>query len=519
MQSSGGYTRTWNSIRNSTVAVLLQFISLLVGFFSRKIFLDYLGTEVLGLNTTAASLLNFLNIAELGVGAAISVTLYKPIFQEDRQTIREIVALQGWLYRKIAWFIIMGSCVLMCFFPRIFSKMELPMWYAYATYAVLLFSSLLSYFVNYKQILLSADQKEYKIQFCFKLVLIFKLVAQALAVKFLSNPYIWWLVLEVLFAIVASLFLNRVIYKDYPYLKESVESPGELRHKFPDVVTKVKQMFFHKIGGFVLGQTTPLIIYAYASLTLVALYGNYMIITNNLNNLLVAMFAGLGGSVGNMIAEGNRPLILKVFKELFSSRFLAVMVCSICIWLLADPFISVWLGSEYLLDRTTLLLIIVIFFLGAMRTVVDTFLNAYGMFWDIWAPMVESLLNLGFSIALGHYFGLHGILCGVIISQLLIIYTWRPYFLFAKGMKESLWIYIVLFIKHLLAGAVCFFAVRALSEHIQVDPTAGIWQFLVYASIIFACSTLILGGLLYATEFGMRSFVKRMLTVTGLIKQ
>ena len=376
MHSGGGYTRTWNSIRNSTVAVLLQFISLLIGFFSRKIFLDYLGTEVMGLNSTGASLLGFLNIAELGIGAAISVTLYKPIFQEDRQTIKEIVALQGWLYRKIAWFIIIGSAVLMCFFPSIFSKMELPMWYAYATYAVLMFSSLLSYFVNYKQILLSADQKEYKIQFSFRLISILKMVAQALAVKFLANPYIWWLSLEVVFAITASYFLNRVIYKDYPYLKGKVPKAGELRHKFPDVVTKVKQMFFHKIGGFVLGQTTPIIIYAYASLTLVALYGNYMIITNNLNYLMGAMLAGLGGSVGNMIAEGNQTLILKVFKELFSSRFLAVMVCSICIWFLADPFICVWLGADYLLDRTTLLLIIVIFFLGAMRVVVDTFLNS-----------------------------------------------------------------------------------------------------------------------------------------------
>ena len=519
MQQGGGYTRTWNSIRNSTVAVLLQFISLLVGFFSRKIFLDYLGTEVLGLNSTAASLLGFLNIAELGIGSAISVTLYRPIFQKDTQSIKEIVALQGWLYRKIAWFIIIGSAVLMCFFPRIFAKMELPMWYAYATYAVLLFSSLLSYFVNYKQILLSADQKEYKIQFSFRLISIFKLVAQALAVKFLANPYVWWLALEVLFAITASFFLNKVIYKDYPYLKENVENPGELRHRFPDVVTKVKQMFFHKIGGFVLSQTSPIIIYAYASLTLVALYGNYMILTNNLGYLLAAMFAGLGGSVGNMIAEGDRPLILKVFKELFSSRFLAVMVSAICMWILADSFISVWLGSEYILDKTTLLLIIVIFFLGNMRSVVDTFINSYGLFQDIWSPLVEAVLNLGFSIGLGYYYGLHGILSGVIISQLLIIFTWKPYFLFSKGMKEPIGIYIVLYLKHLLAGAVCFIAVRAISGVIPIDPAAGIWQFLLYASIVFACCALILGGLLYATEFGMRSFVRRMLTITGIIKE
>ena len=519
MQSSGGYTRTWNSIRNGSVAVLLQFISLLVGFFSRKIFLDYLGTEVMGLNSTAASLLGFLNIAELGIGAAISVTLYKPIFQEDRQTIKEIVALQGWLYKKIAWFIIIGSAVLMCFFPSIFSKMELPMWYAYATYAVLLFSSLLGYFVNYKQIILGADQKEYKIQFSFRLVSIFKMVAQALAVKFLAQPYIWWLALEVAFAVIASFFLNKVIYKDYPYLKEQVANAGGLRHKFPDVVTKVKQMFFHKIGGFVLGQTSPIIIYAYASLTLVALYGNYMIITNNLGYLLGAMFAGLGGSVGNMIAEGNRPLILKVFKELFSSRFLAVMVCCICIWLLADPFISVWLGAEYLLDRTTLLLIIIIFYLGAMRTVVDTFINSYGMFQDIWAPLVEAALNLGFSIGLGYFYGLHGILSGVIISLILIVFTWKPYFLFSKGLKEPVWIYIVLYAKHLIVGAISFFATKAFAGLIHIDPAAGIWQFIIYASIVFVFCTIVLGGLLYASEFGMRSFVKRMLTITGLIKQ
>ncbi|MBO4844111.1 MAG: sugar transporter [Bacteroidales bacterium] len=519
MQTGGGYTRTWNSIRNSTVAVLLQFVSLLVGFFSRKIFLDYLGTEVLGLNSTASSLLGFLNIAELGIGAAISVTLYKPIFQEDRKSIKEIVALQGWLYRKIAWFIIIGSAVLMCFFPRIFAKMELPMWYAYATYAVLLFSSLLGYFVNYKQILLSADQKEYKIQFSFRFISIFKLVAQALAVKFLAHPYIWWLALEVLFAITASFFLNKVIYKDYPYLKGSVSDVAELRHKYPDVVTKVKQLFFHKIGGFVLTQTSPIIIYAYASLTLVALYGNYLIITNNLNYLLGAMFAGLGGSVGNMIAEGNRPLILKVFKELFSSRFLAVMVSSICIWFLADPFISVWLGAEYLLDRTTLLLIIILFFLGAMRSVVDTFINSYGLFQDIWSPIAEAVLNLGFSIGLGYFYGLHGILLGVMISQLLIIFTWKPYFLFTKGLKEPVWVYVLLYAKHLLAGAITFFIVRAIIGFIPIDPAAGIWQFLLYASIVFVCCALILGGLLYATEFGMRSFVKRMLTITSLIKE
>ena len=514
----GGYTRTKNSIRNSVVSVLFQVIALTIGFFSRKIFIDYLGTEVLGLSSTASSLLGFLNLAELGIGSAIAVTLYKPLFEKDKETIKEIIAMQGWLYRNIALFIIGGSVVLMCFFPLIFAKMELPLWYAYVTFSVFLFSSMLGYFVNYKMILLSADQKEYKIQLGVRIVSISKLVLQAIAVKYFSQPYIWWISLEFVSAVVNSFIINKIVYKNYPYLKEGVNHPREFRHKYPDVVTKVKQLMFHKIAGFVLNQTSPIIIYAYASLTMVTLYGNYLIITNNLSWLLGAMFAGLTASVGNMLVEGNRTLILKVFKELFSSRFLAVATCSICTWLLADPFITVWLGAEYLLDKTTLLMIIVLFFLGTMRVVVDTFISAYGLFQDIWAPVIESVLNLGCSIGLGFYFGLHGILGGVIISLVLIVFLWKPFFLFSQGLKESIWTYIGLYVKHLLIGGVCFFAVRAICALVPIDPVSNIWCFLQYATIVFSSCVLLIGSMLYAVEPGMRSFFNRMLIVTGLKK-
>ena len=66
-----------------------------IGFFSRRIFIRILGVEVMGLNSTAASILDFLNLAELGIGTAVAVSLYKPLFDRDEQSIREIIALQG----------------------------------------------------------------------------------------------------------------------------------------------------------------------------------------------------------------------------------------------------------------------------------------------------------------------------------------------------------------------------------------------------------------------------------------
>ena len=515
MSQAPSYSRTKKSLRNSAVALSLQVVTLLVGFFSRKIFLDYLGTEILGLNTTATSLLGFLNLAELGIGVAISATLYKPLFEKDHATAREIVALQGWLYKRIAWFVIAGSAVLMCFFPKIFSKTDLPLWYAYASYSVLLFSSLLSYFVNYKHILLAADQNDYKIQLSYKSIWVLKLVAQALAVRFLSHPYVWWVGLEAAFAILASLSLNRTVYKTYPFLKEKVEDPGSLRQKYPLVVTKVKQVFFHKIGGYVLNQTSPIIIYAFASLTTVALYGNYLIITSNLSTLLSSVFSSMTPSVGNMVAEGDKKLISKVFRELFSSRFLIIGVCCICTWFLADPFITLWIGPGYLLDRSTLLLIIILFYIASSTPTVEGFLVSYGMFQDIWSPIVEAILNLGFSILLGHFYGLNGILTGVIISQVLIKLIWKPYFLFHWGFQKPVLIYVGLYLKHLAVFAVCYLLIALLVPAIPVDPAHSFVSFLICAFIIFAASSICLGALLYATESGLRGFIKRMLHVTS----
>ena len=158
-------SRTAKSIRNVKVALLFYFLNLVLQFFSRKVFLDYLGAEVLGLNTTAQNLLGFLNLAELGIGTAVAYNLYKPLFDKDYEAINAIVSIQGWLYRRVAYIVIAGACLLMCFFPLIFAKAEVPLWYAYGSFIVLLISALLGYFVNYRQIVLSADQKEYKITY------------------------------------------------------------------------------------------------------------------------------------------------------------------------------------------------------------------------------------------------------------------------------------------------------------------------------------------------------------------
>ena len=205
-------SRTAKSLLNVKVALSFYFLNLILQFFSRKIFLDYLGSEILGLNTTAQNLLGFLNLAELGIGGAVAYNLYKPLYEKNRQAINDIVSIQGWLYRRIAYIVMAGACVLMCFFPLIFAKAAIPLWYAYGSFIVLLVAALLGYFVNYKQIVLSADQKEYRITYSVQGVKIVKIVFQILAIRYLAHGYVWWMVLECDYGITNTLFMNKLFY-------------------------------------------------------------------------------------------------------------------------------------------------------------------------------------------------------------------------------------------------------------------------------------------------------------------
>ncbi len=502
-------TRTSKSIQNAKIALLFYFINLVLSFFSRKIFLEYLGAEVLGLNTTAQNLLGFLNLAELGIGSAISYALYRPIFEKNTQTINEIVSVQGYLYRKIAYIVFAAAVVFMFFFPWIFEKAEIPLWYAYATFVVLLCSSLFSYLWNYRQIVLTADQKEYKVTINLQGFKIIKVLLQIAAMVFLFNGYLWWLVLEFIMAVITVVVLNWLLKKEYPWLKSS---PGEgkiLKQKYPIILSKTKQIFFHKIGGFVLTQTSPLIIYAYTSLTLVAFYGNYMLIVAGVTLLLSALFNSINAGIGNLVAEGDRKRVIKVFDELFSSRFWFVSTICFAVYLLTPSFITLWIGQQYLLDNLSFILIIAIMYINLIRTVVDSFISAYGLFQDIWATLTEAALNLGCSLGLGYFWGLPGILSGVLISLLLIIFSWKPYFLFRWGFKLSVTRYFLMYAKHFLWGGIAFFISLKVAGYITINISDSFLMLGIYACLTVGFYFILSGVLLYCFCSGMKNFTAR----------
>lgn len=504
-------SRTSKSIKNAKVALIFYFAQLVLGFFSRKAFFDYLGSEFLGLNTTASNLLGFLNLAELGVSAAICYFLYQPLYEKDYDKLNKLVTIQGWIYRKVAYIIIGASLVLMSFFPMIFSKTSLPLWYAYCMFGVLLFSSILGYFYNYKQIVLYADQKNYKIQQYVQGTGILKMILQIIAVSYLPNPFWGWLVLEAISAVVTTIILNFILKKEYPWLKTSTKEGKAYIKEYPEVLKKTGQVFFHRIGAVILGQSSPLIIYGFTSLTTVALFGNYMLIINKIGFLLTSIFSSIGAAIGDLVATKNQQRIIKVFWELYDSRLCISVVVLICLFHLTNPFITIWLGKDFCLSKTFLLLYIMLSSISMTRATVDSYISAHGLYKDIWAPMTEAVINVSMSVLLGTYFGLNGIIAGILISQVVIISIWKPYFLFKAGLKISAKKYFIPVIHRYIIVSVLFVAFHFLFLFLDIERIESVKDFILNAVVVCISSLIVVGIIFYVMFPGTRDFIERIL--------
>ena len=135
--------RIHKSILNAKVNLVFYFLSLFFAFFSRKIFLDCLGADFIGLTGTLGNILGYLNLAELGISASVGYFLFKPLQSNNREEIQEILSVLGFLYRKIGIIILFAGISVSLFFPLIFSKAGLSFYIIYFSFYSFLGSALI----------------------------------------------------------------------------------------------------------------------------------------------------------------------------------------------------------------------------------------------------------------------------------------------------------------------------------------------------------------------------------------
>ena len=432
--------RIHRSVMNIKVGMLFYILSLFLAFFSRKIFLDCLGAEFIGLTGMLMNIMSFLSVAELGIGTSIIYFLYKPLQEDDHEKINEVMSMLAYLYRCIGFIIGGIGVIVSLFFPWWFAHLSTGLPLVYFAFYSFLASSVSGYIFNYKQLLVGANQKQYMINAYFQTIAIIQSLTQIFLAYFYRNLYLW-VVVGLIFTIIGIIVFNYRIRQLYPWLNINLKKGHENLKKYPEVLKKTKQVFVQKIKDFILYKSDEILVGSFVSVVTVAFYGNYTIIINKFLYLVNILSDGLGAGVGNLLAEGNEKNIMKVYWEMTAARFFILGLIIFSLLMFFQPFIGCWLGQQYQMEEVIVYLLIFNLFIRLQPAAVYIFIGASGLYSGVWAAWIELIINLSITLLLAPAYGIIGILLGKIISFSLISFFWKPYYLFSQGFHKSVWDY------------------------------------------------------------------------------
>ena len=154
-----GKSRTENTTRNIGAGLLYRMVIIILPFINRTAILWTLGAEFTGLAGLFSSILNVLNMAELGFNMAIVYSLYKPMADKDHKRICEIVSLFKRIYTIVGTIILIGGLAVMPFLTYFINGSYPDTINLYIVYLLYLINSAISYYMfAYKECLLIADQ-------------------------------------------------------------------------------------------------------------------------------------------------------------------------------------------------------------------------------------------------------------------------------------------------------------------------------------------------------------------------
>ncbi len=439
-------SRTTNSIKNIIFSLAFQLVTLILSFVNRTVFIWILGVNYLGISGLFSDILSMLSLADLGFGVALTYSMYDPLAKHDYDRLAGLINLYKKVYRIIALAVTLIGVALVPFLKYLI-HLNKPIPHITLYYLLFLANTVASYLVVYKTSILTADQKEYKLN---KYRSIFSVLQTTFMTIFLwlTHNYTVYLCVQVAFTYMQNFYCSYVAEKEYPFIKKKIELP------FKDVKKIFKNLysvFLYKISGVLLNATDNTLISVLIGTSVVGIYSNYSLIITRATNLINTVFYSLTASLGNLVVKENAERRFKVFQMMQSMSVILSTICVCGFAFLIQDFIRLWLGNKYILSNEVLIAIIINFYLGIILLPIWVYREATGLYQQTKYVMVlTAIINLVLSIVMGKAMGLAGILFASAIARLTTYFWFEPVLLFKEYFGISSWVYFRGIIKSLI---------------------------------------------------------------------
>ncbi|SCZ79705.1 Membrane protein involved in the export of O-antigen and teichoic acid [Pseudobutyrivibrio xylanivorans] len=439
--------------------VVLKLYQLLIPFVMRTIMLYLMGPGYTGLNSLFVSVLQVLNLAELGVGSAMVFSMYKPIVEDNEAEICALMRLYKIYYRVIGLVVMGAGLVLTPFIPTLI-KSDLPADVnIYVLYFMNLFATALTYWLfAYKNSILTAYQRS---DINSKITIItdtIKYAIQIIVLVLFRNYYLY--VLAILFSQVLNNITTAIIStKLYPQYKPVGKLPSE---EVKVINKRIKDLFTSKVGSVIITSADSIVISAFLGLKMLTIYQNYYYPISAVMGVVQIIFASCTAGIGNsIIVESQEKNMRDLKKFTFIIAWIAGF-CTTCFLAVLQPFMEIWAGKKLMVGYPLVVCMAMYFFIFEINALLNLYKDAAGIWHeDRFRPLATSLANLFMNIVMVQFWGLYGVILSTVISMLIVGMPWLLHNLFTVmfDMKYLKGYLLTLFKYVLVTGVVCIIIV------------------------------------------------------------
>lgn len=437
--------RTKNAVKNVAFGLITKVCQVIIPFMMRTAMIRFMGISYLGLNSLFTSVLQVLNLAELGVGSAMIYSMYRPIAEDDQRKICALMCLYRKYYHIIGLVIALAGLLMTPFIPGLISGDVPEEINIYALYLLNLAVTVLSYWLYaYESSVLYAYQRTDVIS---KVALITSSVQYLLQflVLWLFHNYYLYILMMLGIQIATNIFTAAAARRLYP----ACVPQGKLdRASVKEINGRIRDLFTSKIGSVVVNSVDTIVVSAFLGLATLAVYQNYYFILSSVSGFVAIIFNACTAGIGNSIVLESGE---KNFNDLKKFTFLTAWIagfCSVCLLCLFQPFMRIWVGEALELPDRAVVCLSIYFFVFEMNHLLNTYKDAGGI-WrkDRFRPLVTAMANLGMNLVMVQFWGIYGVILSTVLSMLLVGMPWLLHNLFSILFE---WSYLKVYLKALL---------------------------------------------------------------------
>lgn len=474
---------------NTFSSLLFQATNIICGFILPRLILANYGSEVNGLVNSITQFLGMIGFLELGVGAVVQSSLYKPLADKDFVTASTIICSANKFFTRLALILLCYITGLLAFFPLLIHSS-----FDYIYIGTLILAMSISLFAQYyfgvvDRLLLIADQRGY-IQYSVSIIsLIINTMACVLLIKLDASIQIVKLATSVIF-LSKPLIIRLYVNKHYR-INRKIKYEGEpIKQKWNGVA--------QHIAAVVLDGTDTIVLTVLSTLSNVSIYAVYHLVVNGVKTMFTAMTNGIQSLLGELWAKKEIENLRSTFAWTEWTIHTGVTLIFGCTASLIVPFVSIYtLGitdADYNVPIFALLITLANA-LHCLRLPYNIMILAGGHYKQTQHNyIVAAISNILISVLTVKQWGLIGVAIGTMIAM-----VYQTIWMAMYDSKNFLDRSISHFVKHVVVDAIIFVCSYAICStlHLQ-NYTYLSWVVLAFeVALIWGVISVVINYLFY----------------------